>query len=295
METKIIFLIIIAIIICIFIFSNKDKRIHIKYPKKYPYEYKTGNATAVLTRGYTTFGKYKDLISRNKSIALQPWSKEYDHLIFHEGNITPVQINFIKQRSGDIDLKFVSVKPLFEDFKERNGYVCKDCPPTLLSEKFPYGYKAMCYFWFVEFTKYCYMYNNIFRVDEDCTLNGIQSNPAIPTVIASPMYQGMDCFLVIKGMNEFFEKLSKTNKYNWKWDKPHKWRSPYTNVMWISLQWAMSPEVTEIRNKVSANGCIISNRWGDLPLWGATCKLIGVPECNIDTGYYHGSHGKTIN
>ena len=46
-----------------------------------------GAAVAVLAKGRTETTGYGDLIERTLAVARQSWSANYDHLIFHEGNI----------------------------------------------------------------------------------------------------------------------------------------------------------------------------------------------------------------
>ena len=255
------------------------------------------NAIVVLTRGYNNKTDYKDLIKRNNSISQQKWWYKYDYIIFHEGNIPLDHQNYIKKMSGNITskLRFINVKESFDTFKNCDNINIDICPVSFMSKSFNCGYKAMCNFWFIDFIKYCYNYNYILRIDEDCFLNEDQKDPKNSAVIASPYWYGMDDPNVIKGMQKFFSNLANSEQgITYKWHDIKEWESPYTNVLWISIKWAMSKEIQYIQNSVKQSKCISSNRWGDLALWGAVCHLLNINHKTISLSYYHKSHNKNI-
>ena len=68
---------------------------------------------------------------------------------------------------------------------------------------------------------------------------------------------------------------------------PAQWPNPYTNVMWIRIAYAR--QMQWVFDAVDASGCIFSNRWGDLPLWGATVRLQGHAS-PLALAYEHRSH-----
>ena len=75
------------------------------------------------------------------------------------------------------------------------------------------------------------------------------------------------------------------------------WANPYTNVMLVRLsfvhdmRWAI--------DAVAESECILSNRWGDLPLWGGTIELAQSKSAHrmnmtLPLNYWHGSHNSTL-
>jgi hypothetical protein len=92
---------------------------------------------------------------------------------------------------------------------------------------------------------------------------------------------------VMLGMETFFRLLASNHNFG---VFPKQWTLPYTNVMSFDLDWVRSTELQGIMSAVYESGCIISNRWGDLPLWGATAALLHIDIPRIQLEYYHGSH-----
>ena len=95
------------------------------------------NAVVALTRGYpNNLELYNTLIKRNNSIhkRINKLRKEpADIVLFHEGNISKFDQNFINSQSKD-EIKFVDVSQYFQNIdiqlKEDN--------------KFTLGYRQMC-------------------------------------------------------------------------------------------------------------------------------------------------------
>lgn len=145
------------------------------------------------------------------------------------------------------------------------------------------GYRAMCLFWFDDFLDYVQDYDEILRIDDDCTLDRGQPEPELPegVVFASSATQGCDVPEFTEGMPELFQKIDPLADYS-------KCKHPYTNVMWLDVKWAL--RTRSMKSSVLESRCIQINRWGDLPLWGFYLKLLGVPIHPLHLSYFHGSH-----
>lgn len=112
-------------------------------------------AISVLTKGYSDNSQYDTLINRNNFIYDNITTKsklQFDMVIFHEGNITSEQQEYISKNSKAPllfrDVKQYANKAAFDDTK--NIYNMELCPPNELSESFPVGYKHMCHFWSID-------------------------------------------------------------------------------------------------------------------------------------------------
>lgn len=114
------------------------------------------------------------------------------------------------------------------------------------------------------------------------------------------VYQGMDAHAVTIGMTQLFglEQLTDSavwdrHKRVWLENRRGTWNSPYTNVMLVNVRWARDNPAQRWFNRVDATGCVFRNRWGDLPLWGATMAAMGIPRYTLSGwAYTHGSHGR---
>mmetsp|Transcript_7091 Transcript_7091/g.14527 ORF Transcript_7091/g.14527 Transcript_7091/m.14527 type:complete len:544 (+) Transcript_7091:105-1736(+) len=142
------------------------------------------NATAALIRSGDTLAYYKGFITRNQAIAALPWASSVDHLVFHEPDLPSSHINHLRVNSGNLSLSFVDVGKTFKSAKRRDaaarrklvgrpgGKALKgECEPTDLSEQYPLGYKAMCWFWYSQVLSYTHAYDFVLRVDDDCFLH----------------------------------------------------------------------------------------------------------------------------
>lgn len=89
-----------------------------------------------------------------------------DILIFHEGNITLEQQNYIQSKTPKLPLKFIIVEfdyNRFNNIKEKTWEGNK-------------GYKLMCDFWIDKFFKYTNSYKYLLRIDEDCFISNCNNN-----------------------------------------------------------------------------------------------------------------------
>jgi hypothetical protein len=255
-------------------------------------------------------GYNKTLVNRNKSIRDYLWSpsgtpfgSKLDVIIFHEGNLWPAHQQYIQSETPEMPITFVNISTIFQEFRVVNNPFC---PPSVLSqlENTPAGYFSMCYFWFYSFRKYVTAYDWMLRLDEDCTLaqDARKSVYLLPETVhfastqwtnlertnrfdkITSNYEGM----VVRGLRNLTIEFARKHKI---FDTVNSWKAPYTNVMYVNLRWLRNHTIIDAYTQaVLETGCIYSNRWGDLPLWGAALLLAGEPTTKIRLAYYHGSH-----
>ena len=288
---KIALIVLLAIIILYLLFNSFRNIEKLTGNKK--------NAITVLTRGYGSNDGYEKLIHRNKQILsvfynLLDNKDDYDVIIFHEGNITQEQQNYIQSNTPEMPLRFTEVEFLNKNIN--NPY----CPNTNLSNEFPLGYKNMCYFWSITFLEYLKNYDYIIRIDEDCFLEKLDPNVILNykknnVMFSSAQYEKDDAKEVIIGLKEMFDGyLSKTGK-----TKKNELTMPYTNFMVVNIPFFRDNEdVINILAEIKNSDCIFSNRWGDLPIWGYILSyFIDRPLYFEDKTvvYNHESHHVKIN
>ena len=262
---------------------------------------------------------YKKLIERNKSLKFLS-NLTFDVIIFYEKSFT-LSDNFIDRMRSEtpmLTIKFVSVVLHTSVVKS------KICPPSPLSEKFSIGYKGMCHFWSIDFPHYLHNYDWAIRIDGDCyLLSTIQSfefyggrNKSV--ALAAPVWQDLDNpysysdFIkayqdgpVTTGLNKFIQQFYKTHDLGFNNHTLFSVRAPYTNSMYIDLKWyrmeypdrelhESASIVHKFMHAVHKSECIFSNRWGDMPLWGAALALARLPVVFIRLPYVHSSHNHVV-
>ena len=278
------------------------------------------NAIVVLTRGYNENHKYMKLISRNLMIDNVLFHKKnknnninkknIDIIIFHEGNITYEQQNFIQSMTPKLELIFKDIKkcdPKNAFDNKKNLKNMDLCPPNEKSERFGLGYKHMCHFWAIDYLYYLKDYKYIIRIDEDCLI--LKFNHDIfdkmkndKIYFSSRKWQNQDHDFVTVGLKKTLEEFSKKFKLEKKCSY-EKVRCPYTNFMIIDIQYFLNNKMYNKYIKIidKTHG-IYSNRWGDLPIWGSFLSMF-IDKKNYNNGkkkpfneitYIHGSHGFKI-
>lgn len=267
-------------------------------------------AIVILTRGYPNKKSYDTLIERNKALyniikKLRPnltdynnFMKKVDILIYHEGNISKSDMEYIKNETNKMPLKFIEFKFNNINTTQLSTQSNNLCQKSNLSEMTPIGYKHMCHFWSIDFLDQLKYYNYILRLDEDCIIKEC-SNDILNILEGSFMdfkyvylakFQGPDVEDVILGLHDFNKKYLPIDKidYNRNFD------CPYTNVFLMNVQYFINNQlILNYLQDLDQTSCIYINRWGDLPIFGSILYLF-VPENlylkNIDISYYHGSH-----
>ena len=252
------------------------------------------------------------IIERNKSIrtylyTIQDCGKGIcdsvaDVVVFHEGNILPHHQHYIQSATPDMPMLFVNVSVVFEDFRIVNKSFC---PRTIFSDLklVGAGYHSMCYFWFLGFREYVKQYDWMLRFDSDCILKS-ESRRAINNLperfhFGATLWLSLDKSrydkiseteegIVVQGMRNLTVQFARDNNI---YQNIRTWKGPYTNVMYINLNWLRSNEIIlKYMDVVNASECIYGNRWGDLPLWGAAIHVAKEPTRKLVLPYYHGSH-----
>ena len=277
------------------------------------------SAVVLLARGYAATDGYDMLIERTSAIARQHWASKYDHLIFHEGNLPPEHQVYVQKRV-ELPLQFISVNKSSLPAAERAAAIISaggtdksqryGCPLDVRTRHgetlhWAPGYKAMCAFWYAGFAAYMRSYSFALRIDDDCILDDDQPDPVLAmghTAFASSEWGVCDSAYVTQGMAAFFNGLSTDHlggaaRFELGANGEVCWANPYTNVMLVRLsfvhdmRWAI--------DAVAESECILSNRWGDLPLWGGTIELAQSKSAHrinmtLPLNYWHGSHNSYI-
>lgn len=262
-------------------------------------------------------GTERNIKSRLISVARLPWSKDYDHVIFHESNLPEKHKSLFQSWSSTLPLRFINVQPVFDNghaimapwqeqleqgsyaFRspaEQQGAVCWDTTNATLAAKSELnnlGYKSMCKFWFADFLKYTLDYDSVFRIDDDCVLEPdtlTDPDPGPMTTVNSARKMGGDKPQVSIGLAQYFHTLGQRSHSSNATRKihlhrlsfrgnEHGWSSPYSNIVWFNLTWAR--QFQWIYDAVGSTECIYHNRWGDHILWGATLRLLGIDYARI--------------
>lgn len=252
-----------------------------------------GLATAALIRQGSTLSSYDELIERNLAISKCDWSPRVEHLLFVESSLPDDHMQYVRTKSK-LAIKFVDVGETFAEGKSRSDAAkisgsekCTEAEPEFQK---PVGYNVMCWFWFSEFLHYVQEYDQVLRIDDDCILAETFDWPLSTAHVASVAENSMDNRHIIVGMRDVFSSLARTPLFY-----PRYWSSPYTNVCLYNVKAIRSDaRYKQIADAVDGSKCIWINRWGDLPLWGATRALLGFPHENLQFSYHHGSHKNAL-
>jgi hypothetical protein len=265
-------------------------------------------AICVLSRGYNDVNQYNNLINRNISIERLLHNKNndnYSFIILHEGNINENQQNFISSKTPNLNIEYWDIKNKNPKtaFDNNKNIVNDFCSPNWLTKNFSIGYRHMCHFWSIDFLEYFKDFDYVIRIDEDCIVDDfnleiIEDMETDNLVFVSPMFQEQDVDLVIVGLENLRnEYILENNLFNTTEFKQIK--CPYTNFMIINVKEINNNfKVKNFLNKVDSCGCIYSNRWGDLPIWGVILDTIldKTQYKEVKTiKYFHGSHNQKIN
>lgn len=251
---------------------------------------------AVLTKGYQDISDYHKLILRNECIEKKMndlEKEEIDILIFHEGNITDLDQEFIKNMTPSLKIIFINVKNGFA-FKEE-----KRCIPFTFNMGC-FGYRSMCSFWFVDFWHFIKDYDYLLRIDEDCFIE-FEIQYAFECLKTNLFITGRwsnDEDYVTVGLNELTLRFMNRELNMNKLEKKVPCSGPYTNVFGIDLSIRENPILTKYIEEVEKSNRIYSHRWGDLPLWGEAIDYIfkrNSISILESLKYYHESHKSQVN
>ena len=264
-------------------------------------------AIVTLAEGKSLDGRfpYRSLVKHNHALKKYVWSDSIDVIIFHEGNILDTHQSYLQHKSLGMPLKFINVSETFQLYRAVNDPFC---PGTDEMLRYGPGYRSMCRFWFSEFHKYLTGYSWAFRIDEDCIAMSdithfltdanqmsklhISASVWIDLIDTRTDYirsNGDGVF--VRNMSRLVREFAVENALGTEKTSVTTWRAPYTNVMWVDLNWYRSSRLLlAFDEKVIKSQCIYSGRWGDLPLWGAKVFLLSENRHNLNFTYHHLSH-----
>ncbi len=228
------------------------------------------NAITCLTRGYADLNKYDTLIQRNYAIQ-KFFGNKYPLLIFHEGNITAPAQERIKSKTPELEINFIDISDIWSG-----------------------GYEGMCRFNAYQVWEVCKEYDNILRIDEDCHLIKMDTDPFkmmggdvyLKSVYWAESHSETNATLPGK-----IESLTGESR-----DKFYNGQFPYTNVSLSSVSFWRQPHITEILKEIATCEEQRKNRWGDLPVLGSLLNIFAVDKVATLEGlsYKHISHGVVV-
>lgn len=256
----------------------------------------------------------RSIVDRNKAIKDYLYSPpdsqgSMDVVLFHEGDITLEHQRFIQEQTPHLPLMFINISSVFALYEEVD---LPFCPKSIIGRHTSPGYHSMCRFWFWDFHNFTKQYDWLFRIDDDCLLLE-DIRPVMATLNASihaaatkwislqsvrfdriaGRHVNKNQGHVVHGLREFTVKFAQEHHL---YDDIYTWSAPYTNLFYLDLNWYRSQRVLqEFGSRVIATRCIYSNRWGDLPLWGANIHLVKEPHHVLPLAYRHGSHRVIVN
>lgn len=230
-------------------------------------------AICVLTRGYIEYNKYKNLISRNKSVSKHLKNKNIDVIIFHEGNINENHQDKLMKETPDLNIKFVNVSSVF-----KSKLICKtnDFNRQL-------GYINMCSFWSGEFLSFVSNYTKIIRLDEDCMIGS--NIDKIFEILDEKIFYSAKIIKErkVRDLNRIVHKFVLDNG---KTDSLYTnvCYGPYTNFMAINLE-KIRQNILFMKfiNFLKETELVHTHAFGDLAIWGTILHYI------LDSSDYHTS------
>lgn len=243
------------------------------------YEYRLNEKVVFcLARGYPTirFYKYGKLILRNIMVrrALGNNSRDWDYLVFHEGNFTNFQKKLITVLSFCKKIIYVNVEDQFvvpSEFSEH-------------SLKSNVGYVLMCRFNYLHVWSHLVHYKIAMRVDDDVFLT--RFDPQIQDRIFDYALKSPESHPETNlTLPPFFENLGITKSYNQEF--------PYTNFYITRTDFWQRVEVRSVLENLGREKTGFENRWGDLPIIGTILNEFAKPKdlsLRSDITYFHSSH-----
>ena len=253
---------------------------------------RSDTAIAVLTRGYEDLAHYDQFIARGQALATMPWAHKVDHLIYHQGDISPSHQEHLRLTTK-LPMEFINITQAFNKgwqraYKENPNATWADKCPSKSGNHFGFGYRTMSDWWSRQFLSDPTLlnYKYMLRIDEDATVTESEEakqwtlpNESIHYASRWSMEcndHGGDTVAATRGLNELlFGEAEKV-----------VFCSPFTEVSWVNLEWARSSsELTRMMTDVDLAGCVYANRWGDLPLWGAFLNKLQEPMVELELPY----------
>jgi len=232
-------------------------------------------AIVALTRGYLNVVDYGSLIRRNQRID-QFFGNRYPVVLFHEGNITTFHKHYIQQKTPSLPLTFVDISKVW--VRQFDGR--------------PSGYESMCRFQMYWLWHYCAQYDYIMRIDEDCWIDSMESDPFDQigdNVYLKTCYFAESHSETNATLPQVIESMTGAKREDFYNDK-----FVYTNVSVSSVKFWL--DMDELLGGLALSDEQLRNRWGDLPVLGSLLNIYAKDKVGTTTGltYYHHSHNLTI-
>lgn len=235
-------------------------------------------ATFGLVRGYTRKqDKYLYLMQIVRNLSLKRIARlqgeRWDHIIFHEGNISPNDQRAIQILSGG-GLTFIDISA---EFKVPFGWSNKVEGGNL-------GYVLMCRFHSFQLWDRLANYQRVFRVDEDCFVwaapNLSMSTGFLTAALTAETHASTN-----ESLGRTLTAMGNSQLYN------HKF--PYTNVYMTSPEPWLKSEVSGFLSQFRDMEDGLKYRWGDIPILGIALNRfasLGPLEVSSEFSYFHTSH-----
>jgi hypothetical protein len=225
-------------------------------------------AIVCLSKAYSDFEDYDELISRNISIS-KYIGTEYPIIIFNEGDITLEHQNYITRNTPELKFEFIDIQ------KNWNNQ---------------YPYSSMCRFFSYYVWQYCKKYDYIMRIDTDCEI--IESNNIFSDLTENSIYYKTVFWpwnesheMTNETLPGFIESLTGCNRTNFY----HNF--PYTNVYLSSVNFWLNEEVNAILKTICLSDFQLIYRWGDLPILGSLLNIFAKGKTQtLQLKYRHKSH-----
>ena len=235
---------------------------------------------------------YEKLINRNISI-YEKINKhreiKADLILFHEGNISNFDQNYIQTNSPEI-IKFIDVGQILNNIRKNKVDISKTEP-----ERFNLGYRFMCQFNFFHIWRYIEEYSYGLRIDEDIIINDIDP------FIFEEMQKTGKIFSTGALVPETHELTNQTlpqyleNLFGIESKEFYNHKFPYTNVSVTNISFWLDNDLQKKLEEISKNPKQIEYRWGDLPILGSILNIYDIQINILKTiNYEHLSHKNVV-
>ena len=242
-----------------------------------------------LTRGYKDLNMYSELILRNKSLQKNVLNKlniQYEIILFHEGNISSAQQEYIVDESN-IKIKFINVKKEFEVKGIQNHFI--------LDKKFNHGYRSMCKFNYFGVWKYLSEFEYVIRVDEDVILQQFDTKELEKIIDRKEVFSTISLTeeshkLTNKTLPFYLKKILQIDNYDF-----YNHNFPYTNFYITRTDFWLHESIQIVLKKIAGSSWSYIFRWGDLPIIGCLLNYMNIKVLILKKAeYFHSSHNVTV-
>lgn len=223
-----------------------------------------------LTRGYKKIDGYATLIERNKALD-RFFNGKYPLILFHEGNIPGRHQRYIANQTPNQSVQFLDI-----------------------SDRWQGGYEGMCRFQMWDVWDICQHYEMIFRVDEDCVISEMPTDPFEmmgDNVYLKSCYWGESHSETNASLPQEIETLTGAKRANF-----YNNKFVYSNVSLAKPSFWLTGMPSLILKSLASHPGQRKNRWGDLPVLGSLLNIYAQGKVGTLTGlkYKHISHNVEV-